>query len=103
MNKKFDPSQENSLSIENEIKNRLSKKLNLIHFEMKDFTGRHLNHKTHEGGFHLEAIIVSNDFLNLTLIKRHQKVYEAIGELMKHEIHALSMKTLIQSEWEKNK
>ena len=103
MNKKPNESQEKSLSIENEIKNRLSKKMDLIHFEMKDFTGRHLNHKTHEGGFHLEAIIVSNDFQGLTLIKRHQKVYEAIGDLMKHEIHALSMKTLIQSEWEKNK
>ena len=103
MNKKFDPSQENSLSIENEIKNRLSKKLNLIHFEMKDFTGRHLNHKTHEGGFHLEAIIVSNDFSDLTLIKRHKIVYDAIGDLMKHEIHALSMKTLVKSEWEKTR
>lgn len=98
-----DNSPKESSSIENEIKNRLSKNMNLIHFEMKDFTGRHLNHKTHEGGFHLEAIIVSNDFQDLTLIKRHQKVYEAIGDLMKHEIHALSMKTLIQSEWEKTK
>ena len=98
-----DNSPKASSSIENEIKNRLSKKMDLIHFEMKDFTGRHLNHKTHEGGFHLEAIIVSNDFQDLTLIKRHQKVYEAIGDLMKHEIHALSMKTLIQSEWEKTK
>ena len=98
-----DNSPKESSSIEDEIKNRLSKKMDLIHFEMKDFTGRHLNHKTHEGGFHLEAIIVSNDFKDLTLIKRHQKVYEAIGDLMKHEIHALSMKTLIQSEWEKTK
>ena len=98
-----DNSPKESSSIENEIKNKFSKKMDLIHFEMKDFTGRHLNHKTHEGGFHLEAIIVSNDFQDLTLIKRHQKVYEAIGDLMKHEIHALSMKTLIQSEWEKTK
>ena len=103
MNNNLNESQDKSLSIENEIKNRLSKKMDLIYFEMKDFTGRHLNHKTHEGGFHLEAIIVSNDFQDLTLIKRHQKVYEAIGDLMKHEIHALSMKTLIQSEWEKTK
>ena len=103
MNNNPNESPDKSLSIENEIKNRLSKKMDLIHFEMKDFTGRHLKHKTHEGGFHLEAIIVSNDFQGLTLIKRHQKVYEAVGDLMKHEIHALSMKTLIQSEWEKNK
>jgi len=73
----------------------------LTHFEIKDFTGRHLNHKLHEGGFHLEAIIVSEAFNEKTLIERHRMVYEAMGRLMKHEIHALSMKTLTPIEWEK--
>mgnify|MGYP006229873249 CR=1 FL=1 len=89
------------MEIKKEIKKRLEKKLDLIHFEIKDFTGRHLNHKLHEGGFHLEATIVSDNFADKTLIQRHRIVYEAMGELMKHEIHALSMKTLTKSEWEK--
>jgi len=74
--------------------------MQLFHFEVKDFTGRHLNHKLHDGGFHLEAIIVSNDFEGENLIQRHRKVYEAMGELMNHEIHALSMKTFTSTEWE---
>jgi stress-induced morphogen len=74
--------------------------MELYHFEVKDFTGRHLNHKLHDGGFHLEAVIVSNDFEGDNLIQRHRKVYEAMGELMKHEIHALSMKTFTSTEWE---
>ena len=89
------------MSIEHEIKTRLENNLDLLHFELKDFTGRHLNHELHEGGFHLEAIIVSNSFEGLTLINRHKKVYEAMGDLMKHEIHALSMKTHTKSEWDK--
>mgnify|MGYP001399786897 FL=1 len=89
------------MEIKKEIKKRLEKKLDLIHFEIKDFTGRHLNHKLHEGGFHLETTIVSDNFADKTLIQRHRIVYEAMGELMKHEIHALSMKTLTKSEWEK--
>ena len=89
------------MEIKKEIKKRLEKKLDLIHFEIKDFTGRHLNHKLHEGGFHLETTIVSDNFTDKTLIQRHRIVYEAMGELMKHEIHALSMKTLTKSEWEK--
>jgi len=89
------------MEIEREIKNRLLKKMVLTHFEIKDFTGRHLNHKLHEGGFHLEAIIVSEAFNEKTLIERHRMVYEAMGKLMKHEIHALSMKTLTPIEWEK--
>tara|TARA_B100000035_G_C20872217_1_gene496735 strand:- start:49 stop:318 length:270 start_codon:yes stop_codon:yes gene_type:complete len=88
------------MEIKKEIKKRLEKKLDLIHFEIKDFTGRHLNHKLHEGGFHLETTIVSDDFTDKTLIERHRLVYDAMGELMKHEIHALSMKTLTRDEWE---
>ncbi len=89
------------MAIETEMKSRLDALIELHHFEVKDFTGRHLNHKLHEGGFHLEAIIVSDNFETLSLVQRHQKVYEAMGNLMKHEIHALSMKTLTKSEWEK--
>ena len=89
------------MEIEKEIKNRLLKKMDLAHFEIKDFTGRHLNHKLHEGGFHLEAIIVSEAFTEKNLVERHRMVYEAMGKLMKHEIHALSMKTLTPIEWEK--
>ena len=87
------------MEIKKEIKKRLEEKLDLIHFEIKDFTGRHLNHKLHEGGFHLETTIVSDDFTDKTLIERHRVVYDAMGELMKHEIHALSMKTLTRDEW----
>ena len=88
------------MEIKKEIKKRLDEKLDLIHFEIKDFTGRHLNHKLHEGGFHLETTIVSDNFADKSLIERHRIVYDAMGELMKHEIHALSMKTLTKAEWE---
>ena len=88
------------MEIKKEIKKRLDEKLDLIHFEIKDFTGRHLNHKLHEGGFHLETTIVSDSFTDKSLIERHRIVYDAMGELMKHQIHALSMKTLTKAEWE---
>ena len=85
--------------IEGQILSRLKKDLNIKHFEVKDFTGRHLNHKLNDGGFHLETVIVSDDFIDKSLIERHKMVYEAVGNLMKHEIHALSMKTLTIIEW----
>ena len=89
-----------STPIKNTIKKKLDAALKLHHFEVKDFTGRHLNHNLHDGGFHLEAIIVSDDFQKISLLKRHKMVYKALGDLMKHEIHALSMKTLTIKEWE---
>lgn len=88
-----------SIPIKKTMESKLLENLDLHHFEVKDFTGRHLNHKLHDGGFHLEAIIVSNDFSENSLVSRHKMVYQALGNLMKHEIHALSMKTLTIEEW----
>ncbi len=89
------------MPIEEIMKLRLSDAMDLQHFEVKDFTGRHLHHKQNDGGFHLEAIIVSDHFKNMNLIERHRLVYQTMGALMQNEIHALSMKTLTVEEWKK--
>lgn len=51
-------------------------------------------------GQHFEAIIVCSAFEGLRPVARHQKVYGVLGERMRAEIHALSMKTLTPSEWQ---
>lgn len=53
-------------------------------------------------GSHFEAIIVSPAFEGKRPIARHQLVYASLGERMKHEIHALSMRTLTPAEYESN-
>jgi acid stress-induced BolA-like protein IbaG/YrbA len=50
-------------------------------------------------GHHFEAVIVSDQFAGQRLIARHQLVYAALGDRMRAEIHALSMKTLTPQEW----
>ena len=45
-------------------------------------------------GHHFEAVIVYADFAGKTMIQQHQMVYGALGDKMKADIHALSMKTL---------
>lgn len=50
-------------------------------------------------GHHFEAVIVSSAFEGKRPIARHQMVYAVLGDRMKAEIHALSMKTLTPSEW----
>jgi acid stress-induced BolA-like protein IbaG/YrbA len=50
-------------------------------------------------GAHFEAVIVSPEFANLPRVKQHQLVYRALGERMREEIHALSMKTFSPEEW----
>jgi acid stress-induced BolA-like protein IbaG/YrbA len=49
-------------------------------------------------GRHFFATIVSAEFEGLSRVRRHQRVYTALGERMREEIHALSMKTLTPAE-----
>jgi len=50
-------------------------------------------------GQHFQAVIVSAEFAGRGRVQRHQLVYAALGERMREEIHALSMRTLTPEEW----
>jgi acid stress-induced BolA-like protein IbaG/YrbA len=50
-------------------------------------------------GRHFFATIVSAEFEGLVRVRRHQRVYAALGDRMRAQIHALSMKTLTPAEW----
>ncbi len=49
-------------------------------------------------GQHFQALVVSAAFAGKSRIQRHQLVYAAMGERMREEVHALSMKTLTPEE-----
>ena len=49
-------------------------------------------------GQHFQALIVSSQFAGKSRVQRHQLVYAALGERMREEIHALSMRTLTPEE-----
>jgi acid stress-induced BolA-like protein IbaG/YrbA len=71
----------------------------LIHGYIKN--GLECTHLEVEGdGQHFQAIIVSPAFEGKRLIQRHQLVYAALGDRMREEIHALSMKTLTPAEYQ---
>ena len=49
-------------------------------------------------GRHFFATIVSQAFEGRSRVARHQQVYAALGDRMREQIHALSMKTLTPAE-----
>jgi acid stress-induced BolA-like protein IbaG/YrbA len=62
--------------------------------------GLECTHLEVEGdGQHFTAVIVSPAFAGKSRIQRHQIVYAALGDRMREEIHALSMKTLTPDEY----
>jgi stress-induced morphogen len=50
------------------------------------------------GGDHFAMIVVSARFEGLPLVRRHRLVYDALGDLMRAEVHALSLRTLTPAE-----
>lgn len=53
-------------------------------------------------GQHFEALVVSEAFRGKSRVQRHQLVYQALGDRMRQEVHALSMRTLTPEEWEQS-
>jgi len=52
-----------------------------------------------DDGQHFEAVIVSPQFTGKNRVQQHQMVYLTLGDSMRAEIHALSMKTLTPQQW----
>ena len=50
-------------------------------------------------GRHFFATIVAPEFEGMSRVARHQRVYRALGDRMRAQIHALSMKTLTPAEF----
>jgi acid stress-induced BolA-like protein IbaG/YrbA len=70
--------------------------------QVRDFiaAGLPCTHLEVEGdGRHFFATIVSSEFDGASRVKRHQRVYAALGDRMREEIHALSMKTFTPAEY----
>ena len=54
-----------------------------------------------DDGQHFEAVIVSPEFVGKNRIQQHQRVYQALGDRMRAEIHALAMRTFTPEAWAK--
>ena len=82
-----------------ELKRRLTESLNPTRLNITDESDRHIGHAGAEGGLgHFSVLIVSERFANLPKIRRHRLVYDIVGDMMKTDIHALSIKALAPDE-----
>jgi BolA protein len=62
--------------------------------DIEDESHRHAGHEgARDGRGHFRVRIVAAEFAGMPLIKRHQRVYAALGELMNSDIHALALDT----------
>ena len=74
-----------------EIETMIARGIPDAQVEVHDYTG---------GGDHFEALVVSPSFEGKGLIERHQLVYQALGDAMRVQVHALTLKTLTPAQYQ---
>ena len=75
------------------IKDRL-KELEPLDIAIEDEGHLHVGHAGAKSGGHFKLYIVSKYFNDLSQINWHKLVYKTLGQLMKTEIHALSINAI---------
>jgi BolA protein len=81
--------------VETAIRDRLSS-LQPVMLDLRDESAQHAGHAgaRPSGGSHWQLTIVSDAFRGKNAVARHRMVYEALGDLMKRDIHALKIEAL---------
>ena len=77
-------------TVEARLRERLTQ-LDPTRIEIIDESAKHAGHAGSGGGAHFRLLIVSPRFAGLNTLARHRLVTGAVGELMRSEIHALSI------------
>jgi BolA protein len=74
--------------------------LNPVSCQITDDSALHAGHAgAASGAGHYRVSVVSEKFNGLKLIERHRLVYDAVGDLMQTDIHALAINALAPSEY----
>ena len=80
------------MTVADDIKKRLNA-LAPSRLELLDESAKHAGHAgaAPGGNTHWRLTIVSAAFAGKSTVARHRMIYEALGELMQHPIHALAI------------
>lgn len=78
------------MSREAQIRSRLDA-LQPLQLELVDESHLHAGHAAAGGGGHYRLKIVSGQFVGKSTVARHRMIYSALGEMMRHDIHALNI------------
>jgi BolA protein len=73
------------------IRQVLTARLVPVSLVIRDDSAQHAGHAGAREGGHFSVLVVSDQFAGRTRMQRHQLVYAALGELMRTDIHALSI------------
>ena len=81
------------------LETRLRTALEPVELEVVDDSHMHAGHAgAADGRGHFTVNLVAERFAGLPVVRRHRLVYEAVGDMMTTDIHALSIRALAPGE-----
>jgi len=85
------------MQIQQRIEQSLNQGLEPTHLEVVNES--HMHSVPANSETHFKVTLVSPNFDGLNQVKRHQKVYGLLQELMQNPVHALALHTYSPDEW----
>lgn len=81
-----------------QIEAALSQALTIAHLVIENESGRHNVPAGSES--HFKVTVVSDDFMQQSLVARHRRVYDALRDQLESGLHALAIHAYTLSEWQ---
>lgn len=86
-------------AIADEVVRRIHQALDPAEVSLRDDSAKHAGHAGGAGGAgHYAVRVVSERFAGKTRIARHRLVYDAVFDLVPHQVHALMIEALTPAE-----
>lgn len=84
------------------IQELIASHIHIHHFEIMDDSHKHAHHAgaRESGGGHYMVLVVSDDFIDVSRVKRHRMIYDAVKPI-KDKIHALAIRAYTCDEYDR--
>ena len=83
--------------IQTEIENNLTNGMDLLHLEVENESP---NHNVEPGSeSHFKVVVVSENFVDLGRLHRHQQINMLLADELEGSVHALSIHAFTSEEW----
>ena len=86
------------MRVQRSIETKVTEELKPVYLDVTNESSMHNVPPDSES--HFKLVIVSEKFVGLTRVKRHQTINGILEKELREDLHALSMETLTTEEWE---
>ncbi len=86
------------MKIETAIRQKLTRAFSPAHLQVLNES--HMHSVPANSETHFKVVVVSAEFAGLRQVQRHQRVYGLLADELKAGVHALSIHTYTEDEWQ---